>query len=115
MVRKCGRLTSKSIVIIFLLILSLICCMFGLISSAVQVQADGCLKDSIGRDVNIQKINGENWSASTLRRDSEGNYTEYLGQGDGNHYFRAENGSEPLYCIQMRNPFVSGTKTVNNM
>lgn len=115
MVRKCGRLTSKSIVIIFLLILSLICCMFGLISSAVQVQADGCLKDSIGRDVNIQKINGENWSASTWRRDSEGNYTEYLGQGDGNHYFRAENGSEPLYCIQMRNPFVSGTNTVKNM
>lgn len=27
----------------------------------------------------------------------------------------AENSDEPLYCVQMRNPFVSGTNTVKNM
>ena len=115
MARKCGRRIYKSIGVMLLFVLSFICSVWGLATFPVEVRAAGLLKDNIGKTLNIQTLNGTRWSASTWRKDSSGNYTEYLGHGDDNYFFRAENSDEPLYCVQMRNPFVSGTNTVKNM
>lgn len=115
MARKCGRRIYKSIGVMLLFVLSFICSVWGLANFPVEVRAAGLLKDNIGKTLNIQTLNGTRWSASTWRKDSSGNYTEYLGHGDDNYFFRAENSDEPLYCVQMRNPFVFGTNTVKNM
>ena len=116
MARKCGRRIYKSIGVMLLFVLSFICSVWGLATFPVEVRAAGLLKRQYRQNIKYSDIKWYTLERFNMeKRTHPGIIRNIWGHGDDNYFFRAENSDEPLYCVQMRNPFVSGTNTVKNM